>query len=424
MGRIKPQDDELYRASKRFVKRALSALRERHKQEDLPAKQVRRIQVMGKGSYSARVESEIDYSMMVSMLSPSLERFSESHSLETAMKKHKTVGRHLNNMVQVSTHGRSIGWRSTAEGLLLKTLRETERLKFNRESFDSVFEQFMDSFRQRKFRFRAFALIYNFDSDLSKLALTHDKSIRRLKKEELEALFTSSVSPFDEGPIWELLRADYVVEILFKERKKILDLKEKVEAELFSARNVTKEIMETVTLTRLLKPSSLCVGRIEVEQYDNTVFDFGYKTGDLTKDFILGPTSFYSKKELKDLVRLDKKWPQIDFEEEKDLYLAIQRYDLAQRRTRPDDRLIDYIIALEALLTKDSKRVHQRLPILASEELIRDYPAAEVRRTIELAIRYRNSILHAKPVKTDIRELETTVGEYVSAIARKRLLES
>lgn len=105
---------------------------------------------------------------------------------------------------------------------------------------------------------------------------------------------------------------------------------------------------------------------------------------------------------------------------------AVRRFNDALERTRLDDSLIDCVVGMESILTRDDKsevlrRLRQRLAVMIG--LSKD-DRVNVYRAIPKIYDARSSIAHGDQPKTSLYELLPVVEDYLSRLLRRLLMDS
>ena len=114
----------------------------------------------------------------------------------------------------------------------------------------------------------------------------------------------------------------------------------------------------------------------------------------------------------------------VDVAQHKRLPLALRRFNMAYERTRPDDKLIDYWVALEALFLPD---ISQELSFRASLR-IAYYVAGtpdereEVFRKMRLSYDTRSGVVHGQRLKADVSEVASDTEEILRRALRAEVV--
>ncbi len=412
----------LYENSKKYIKAVLNFIKETYKSKEFPQMSVKKIEKGRNKSVSTHLETIPHYYGIIFGHQNELFNLKEYNEFKKELSEDKYIGEHLDKMIYISSQGRRLNLESCINKFIFNILIKTEGFNYNEKIFDEVFNAFVNSFIQDKFSFRAIAFLNNFASEVKKINVARNINIRKLNDDDLEK--------FGEGDIWvppsyertiDLLSIDYLIEINYTETKYIRLPTDEIEFEIIPKKDISKLFQDIISCIRLIKPSAIYYNAIYFEQINNLVFNFRSTSSGNVFRGRFGKIRDFSIDNVKELKELFRKYRTINFKKNKHLKLSIDRFNMAQERLRNEDRLIDYIICLEALLVKDDQRVYFKLPNLIANELLDYYPKQETIATIKNAISLRNSILHARSVTQNIEAITKTIEEYSSIIIRNKI---
>lgn len=184
-------------------------------------------------------------------------------------------------------------------------------------------------------------------------------------------------------------------------------------------------ISKTLLALRLLKPS-------KVSLKNNYSFTIGSKIIDMWHPVVQLPTpSFYQSitytlwvEDKEALINIVVKLKATDFNKDSSIRIACDRFNKVYRDIQPEDKLIDLMIAFEALFLTPSRRGSKGPRIGRNcSELIEESKAEKkkIRKHIGRAYLIRNNVLHNSPFdRTEILILLPSLEEYLrkSILAR------
>jgi len=120
----------------------------------------------------------------------------------------------------------------------------------------------------------------------------------------------------------------------------------------------------------------------------------------------MGTSYALNFEEIQNLKKLIKKIQKIDFSKQKSLHIACKRFQRAYQEYDVEDRLIDYMIAFEALFLKGEKRTTSRGKIIAiaCSTLLgkNNEEREEIKNTLNMAYSMRNDIVHGGEYRKDV----------------------
>lgn len=413
----------LYKNSKKYIKAVLNFIKETYRSKEFPQITVKRIEKDRGKSFTTHLETIPYYYGIIFGHQNELVNLKEYNEFKKALYGDKYIGQHLDKMIYISSQGRRFNLEECVNTFIFNILRKTENFNYNEEIFDEVFNAFVNSFTQEKFSFRAFAFLNNFASEFKKINIARNINIRNLNTNDFEKFGEDDIllPPFYERSI-DLLSIDYLMEINYTETKYIKLPKDKIEFEKIPKKDTSKLFQDIISCIRLIKPSAIYYNAIYFEQINNIVFNFRYaSSGNILIRRMFGKECYFGKDDVKELKELYRKYRTINFKKNKHLKLSIDRFNIAQERLRNEDKLIDYIICLEALLVKEDQRVYFKLPNLIANELLNYYPKQETIIAVKNAISLRNSILHARSLTRNIEDITKKIEEYSSIIIRDKI---
>ena len=124
--------------------------------------------------------------------------------------------------------------------------------------------------------------------------------------------------------------------------------------------------------------------------------------------------------------KLWEKYNNYDFNKNRPVDIAIRRFNYAYEKEQFEDKLIDYMIALEALFLKkdENNELTYRLA-LRTALFIRSKKEEinQIRKVIKRAYNIRSKIVHGSGIinSLDLQELTPTIEEYVRLSLKKFL---
>ena len=171
-------------------------------------------------------------------------------------------------------------------------------------------------------------------------------------------------------------------------------------------KGLTKKVMQNIVLAlRLFKEGHVYGEDFFCFKYDKGYLDSLSRENPLPSHDVMGSTFALDFVEINNLKKLVKKIQRVDFEKRKSLALACDRFQRAYQEYHFEDKLIDYMIAFEALFLKGEKRASSRGEIIAiacSTLLGNNNEEREnIKENLKIAYSMRNSIVHGGEYSKD-----------------------
>jgi hypothetical protein len=235
-------------------------------------------------------------------------------------------------------------------------------------------------------------------SDFSNgVQLAPNVKLRFSSKEDSEML---SFFPTSPKSVMQYCLNKYVLECSIESEdnlKEIAETKEKI----------YKRISDVITALRLLR-----AGYVESNVILLVTTKNSKKQPSLRAQRIIPTVSLYEPiylrtDEISSLSRLVKKISVLDFERRKALRIALRRFENSYYDTEDEDKLLDYVIAFEALFTKGEKIGFKRdvISVACSMLLGKNQREREkIRGTLNDAYTIRNAIVHGADFREKLKE--------------------
>ncbi len=232
-------------------------------------------------------------------------------------------------------------------------------LNLDDKTFDEFYTYFEDEFYGSHIEIRVVAPLINFSSDSKEIAIKNDLKIIKFSPQDRVEIF----APTSKDPrLFQNLESNFVIEKTFK-LKKVFDGAAGTDLKLY------EDIEELQTVLRLFKPEKVGFDLIKIATRNPSVLEPKIRlhvglssctyTGDkynlngVEKDAFLKLLNCYQN--IKTLYSKNSKKVLAN-----NIMMAIKRFHYAYGRPLYEDKLIDFIIAFEALFLKDDERDDMR----------------------------------------------------------------
>ena len=212
-------------------------------------------------------------------------------------------------------------------------VERSQSFVFNDRLCDELYKKYEDFFFVPERDLNPIAPLHNFESELEVIQLDENLKIRKIHDKEQKQLWLAKISwipKFEIPSIKFVLEARYPV----KEPDEMYRIKELFE--------------RVVSAMRLFKKGTFGYNKITTKMYDMCPIS---KASMSLENYYEPLPSNYGvlKEEAEDLVKFWKMFKEVDFKKYGFIELAIRRFNLAHVRKELEDKLIDLMIAFEAL---------------------------------------------------------------------------
>jgi hypothetical protein len=222
-----------------------------------------------------------------------------------------------------------------------------EQKEFDRELFQKMYHDLEEFFYNDTIPLVETVPLHNFTGDVDNIDLGDGILIRKITTNEKEH-FLDSAKWSSSLPYLHIIGLRYVIELRNNE-KKVFDDDDRRNMERTDS---TETIDRLITVLRLFKEGIFGVNAIRGKcDLDIPVLGIGTRSG-LSFKYFHGKTYNLSQNEIPEFKNLWQLMYKADLSADKSLHLAIRRFNYAYERDRYEDKLMDYMIAFEALFFK------------------------------------------------------------------------
>ncbi len=318
------------------------------KGEEIPFTIVEKYKAENRGSWSM---THVTQPLVIDLIlrhAEDLSNLTEFKNCAEFMRAEPQVSKHLDRLVGVEGGGR---YRRTIWDFLRyflspifeKYLKES---KFDQQLLKKLYSYFEDFICNDQILMRDFAYLDNFDSAIDRIDVEKGFVIREVTKEERESLLGHSRWGAPSS-FFQAIPPKYVIETTYTRRKAIGSEKKPHPSDSGEG------LFRLLTALRLFK--SGVVGFNEINTTPETPFLWGHSKGSIARKAFIGQTYFLRKTEATQLRDFWRSFSIFYTSKPKRLAIAVRRFENAYERTNPQDKLIDYMIAYEALFFKQGE---------------------------------------------------------------------
>lgn len=298
--------------------------------------------------------------------------------------------------------------------------KETFVADFDEERFNEFYQSFETYLHSETVHYRSFAILRNLEIETEELTLTDNLKIRTLSDSEFEKLVNVSLLPISQLSFVSLSPKNLILERAFT-------IKKNPEVVYYSPTNEqtkeTKSLFDNViNALRLFKK-----GRVGYEAiFGEIVSDWegsGFRTSSSPTFPHAFPGSFkLHESEQEDFIEFWHFFKGINFKAlDKSFRIATNRFNSAYERKDPEDRLIDYVIALTSLFSKKRERGLERYRLSMRGAILLESHSEKrkkVRQEILEIYDKISAVVHGREIKkfhnfTNLTDLVDKAEEYV-----------
>src|SRR2546422_858598 len=419
-----PRNPHLFEALSVFVGDALSVIRNHDWGPDgLPARAVPRIKIDDKGMTSDS-KTEIDWSYVLFAREKELQGLSSYSAMAAAMRADPAVAKHLDTMVGDGAYMARVDIISCIRAFLLHLLVRKNGLTVDAGKLNALYAGFEDYFHSDHLKKRAISPLTNFEMEADQVELGPGFLLRRLSLQEREAVASSLASFIPFPPYigagwptgWEKFTLDLLVEV-----PKVIGERPPDQPHGGAGQTASERFQTVISALRLFKTGAVDLTSISTSSIGWDIFGGFGSTGRMRLP-ILGTPYTLSMAEGPAFVAFWTNFKKQLVGKHKRVDLAMRRFNLAYERLMFEDRLIDYMIGLEALLlrSEEQQELGFRLALRGSRLLGHD-PNARSGTFSRLRSAYsvRSEIVHggSVPAEVVIGSTRLPFNLFVDAIA-------
>ena len=361
------------------------------------------------------------YGVPLQEMDNNLKLSSEYQECESFLLNKEETASHINKLVGPHHHSMFLSVERTLNAVLLDQVADGY-LGYREDKFDQTYEKVEEYFSSKSERFAGWVPLKNFTTDIDEISIDLGLCIRRLPDEIMAEFYTFGGSGLFGGTN-EVLRWTHGIYVQYELPKIFGGIVEPAEKSLDPLRAAFERPVEDIIRSlRLIKNGVVGIGPKLMKPLTwspdtGTILTYGYP--------IDVPTRLDYKLDDKDISVLLSLFPLVkglDRQRFLFLELALRRFNQSYGRIGLEDRLIDYMIAFEALYLNDTDAQERgemrfRLALRVAQFLRDQNQRQSLYREIRTAYDMRSSIVHGdvyEPPKVD--GVVIPVEEFVSRV--------
>jgi hypothetical protein len=390
---------EFYKRTRAFVLSTIDLLARfiNKEGEYIPYRIVEENKIETNGSWRIEYKPQPLYFEFIERHKKQIEELPEFRACMEIMRSDPVISKHVNRLVGTQDARELRTTWDYLQYFLLKQLSQLpERLEFNPEIFDNMYFDLEQFFYSENIKLQAFAPLHNFNSDVHEIELGDGLRIRKITTSELEELLTEMKRSYMIPPL-EVLHLKYATELIYEEKKMFGDLSvNKVQIQVV---NVNERFNKVITALRLFKSGSTGLNIIKTKPLLDMPIMVCRTRSRLEYKRFSGPQYLLSGKEVNEFRDFWSRFEKIDLEHYSSLNIAVERFNYAYERNRLEDKLIDYMIAFEALFSKkgETGEFRHKLSTRVSRLLKQNYEERkEIAKIMKEIYDKRSTIIHGE----------------------------
>jgi hypothetical protein len=432
----KPRNPNLHSAIKAYVGDALNLiLSHGGGPAGLRGRAVPKIKIDERGMSSGWA-TEVDWTFVVYDREKELHGLDSYSGVATAMQADPIIAKHLGMMVGDGGTMARVDVNASLRAFLINLLLRVNDLAVDASKLDSLYGDFETYFYSDFLKKRAFSPLTGFEMEEDQIELGERFFVRRLSVQEREGLASSAamVMPFPHFSVgfptgWEKFALDLSVEV-----PKIIGEQPPTNVPPGGVGQIASERFQmVVSALRLFKAGAVDITSISTGTIGFDIFG-GFGGGmSRVRLPVLAANYTLPGAESPKFVAFWADFQRQYLIQHKRVDLAMRRFNLAYERLLLEDRLIDYAIALEALLLRAEEQQELRFRLaLRGSRLLRDEPSerSEVFSRLRAAYGVRSEIVHGGSIPSEVplgkarvpfHQFVEAIADDVRAIIRKML---
>jgi hypothetical protein len=394
----------LYDNLKEFCKAATTLFKKRMEKADLPLKDAVRLTEFGSTAFLTETVRKVDWFHVVFAIEKELAQLDAYQQALQTMIDDQMIAKHLNSLVGGPGAGRKVDGPEHLRWFITQLLEEQQGFDFQENVFQKNYEGFEDFFYRDTFEYRAICPLHNFKMNAEKVALSPTFSIIKFSKEDKERMLTNYGQP---GSIGHLsINNEFALEIYVEAPKVIGGLPGYLTNDPVGvARRAFDEVCDAL---RLFKNGAVHYGEnwIEPTSWNVTGVQSAWP-GWGAPGRLNGPIYSLLDDEVSKFLEFRKSCLKDRMEKHESIMIAVNRLHFGYERLRPEDRLIDFMIGLEALFLSGLKNELRYRLSLRAAALLGDSPENRENIFNDLYIAYdqRSIVAHG-----DSRDKNIKIG--------------
>ncbi len=386
--------DELQRAWKSFVTRGLHTLKIRSEKEEIP--EVEKVSLRVKDGETVEEVVRVPvYDAFLERSKNQLSGLTEYLALVALMRADVSISKHIGQIVRTAYGGGTASLWDYAKFPLARQLEKAEPFVLDDKLLETTLSELLTFFSKETVVFLHVVPLQNFDSEIEEIRLGPRLRVRRIDKDELLWLLNLIVMA-GIMPFFKAYQFKFVIEVTAESPKYLGD-----QGPPIPVSDPFDLIGRIVTSFRLLKPGKISCSMMRTIPAIQVP---SLPSSGSSREPVPSWGSKYLLRRGEEST-LAEVWQQLenrDFNKPDPVNVALRRFNFSVERSQVEDKMIDLMIAFEALLLNEEGSPTHKLALRFAKLLGNTF---EERMTLYKEMKgfykIRSKIVHGESTRTD-----------------------
>lgn len=444
---MKARNPALYRNLKKFTEEAINLIQEKvASPDDIPTRSASKLETEKEGVWSIKEVEKPQWGLLIRLQGPHLVQLNSYASCVRLLQEDTVIAPHLDKLVGIYRGGASMVQTSQIlPRFITSLLSYSESLSPNQKQFDALYERMEDFFYSPQLNVSLIAPLINVKGPSQPTSLTDNISIvpnsdNRLGQWISDTREGVALVPWRAVPnLTHSLQHQFAAPKVIQGATEITAEEAPAQAGESSLAVAINSMKRMVTALRLLKPGYVAIPFIEYHLLEWHPMPMGASQAPLYPPYwrTFSPNYVIQETDVPDIAALYRALSHEILSKHGFIKVAVHRIERSVEETEPTERLVDLVIALEALLLADIGPADLRGELafrlslrgacfLASDAAQRQRLYQEFKK----AYRLRNRIVHGDepPLEVTIfrkrmpiKELVNRIENYTREVAKRML---
>ena len=445
---MKPRNPTLYRNLKQFTEEAINLIQEKvASPDDIPTRLASKLKTEKEGVWSIEEVEKPEWGTLIHLHGSHIAQLNSYTSCVRLLQVDTVIAPHLDKLVGI--HGGGAGLVQTSQILprfITSLLSDSESLSLNQERFDALYKRMEDFFYSQQLNMRLIAPVINVTGLRDPTLLTDDVYIVPNSDNRLGQWISDTREGVALVPWRAVPGLTHSLEHQFTAPKVIVDTTQPgaeetpVQDSQSPLAVAVNRIERMVSTLRLLKPDYIAIPFIEHDLLEWHPMPMEGNQAPLYPPHwrIFGSRYVLQEGDVPEIPALYRALSPELLRKHRFIKVAVQRIERSVEETEPAQRLVDLVIALEALLLGDigpaelRGELAFRLSLRGAYFLARDgMQRRKLYPEFKKAYQLRSAIVHGDELPQEvkifrqripIKEFVNRIENHAREVAKRMLL--
>ncbi len=407
--------DDLVESWKSFVRKSLHVLKTQSEKEGIPELEKVRLQEKD-GETLEEIVKVPAYDDFLERNKNQLSGSPDFRTLATLMVTDSSISKHIGQVIRTAYGASTVTLWDFAKFPVAKQLEKAEPFVVEESLLDNTLSELLNFFSSDTVVFLHVAPLQNFDSEVEEIRLGPGLRVRRITKDELVWILNLVVIA-GTMPFFKTFQYKFVIEETIESPKYLGD-----QAPSTPVNDPFDIVGRVVTSFRLLKPGNISCNMVRTVP---TVQVPGLPSGGSSKEPVppWGTRYLMKKGEESKLMEVWQHFENRDFNKPDPVNVALRRFNFSFERGQVEDKVIDLMIAFEALLLNEEGSPTHKLALRFAKLLGNDFvERMTLYKEMKRFYKIRSKIVHGESTKTDeqlVMGIEERLRSSVTAVLER-----